>query len=179
MDKKTVVVGVDPGSYRCGVAVMELDGDKIKLLDSLLIVPEKDANQVMRVYSVYSTFKKVLEKYSKTHDIYVAGEMFISMRAMFGGDIPQKIIGGLFIAAVEAGALGYREFNKKTINKTVTGFGGSSKRKISKIDVKKSIISMGFDVGEAAYDVYDAIAVAITFARNLKLEEDNDPSISS
>ena len=148
------VLALDPGYDRLGVAVLERENGKEKLLFSTCIETARDEVLSKRLFQVGEAVEKLIGEHAPTA---------IGIETLFFNKNVKTAIGvaqarGIILfLAQKAGCLVY-EFGPQEIKVAVTGYGKSDKKAV--IDMVKRLVE---EVPEHAHDdEYDAIAVGIT-----------------
>ena len=148
------VIAVDPGYDRLGVAVLELENGKEKLIHSSCIETKKSDTLPDRIFVAGEEFTKLLEKYQPTA---------LAIETIFFNNNQKTAIGvagirGMLIyLAKQKGCVVY-EFNPQEIKVAITGYGKSDK--IAVIDMVKRLVPLA--PLKALDDEYDAIAIGVT-----------------
>lgn len=165
-----IVIGFDPGSYHTGYAVVQygMKSGVIRIIDAGTI-HDKNENPLIRIANIYDGVCAILKKHQALNrNILVVAERFFA-KNMFGADLPPKIMGTLMLASIKelpAERSWYIEYNKRSINKSVTGYGGSKKRKVTKKDISTFLQAM-FKLPAGITDnmdehSWDALACCVT-----------------
>lgn len=151
------ILGIDPGSSRCGYGLIEKDGSKITLIKAGLIeIKESDINQKLLYLS--NDYKKILQK--NKPNIVGIEKIFFSKNTKTAIEIAQAR--GVLILETLKRALPIIEFTPQEIKQGVTNYGSADKKAVAKM-VKIILNQPNLNVID---DVTDAIAVAINTANN-------------
>ena len=148
------VISVDPGYDRLGVAVMELEDGKEKLIYSCCIETDKQQSFFERLEVLGRGFVSLLEKYSP--DTLAIETIFFNKNLKTAIGVAQAR--GILIYLAQINNCVVYEFGPQEIKVAVTGYGKSDKAAV--IDMTKRLIPTAPDT--ALDDEYDAIAVGIT-----------------
>lgn len=148
------VISIDPGYDRIGVAVMELENDKEKLIHSCCIETNKSDELHLRLTQLGREFDTLIQTYSPTA---------VAIETIFFNKNVTTAIGvaqarGIFIYLSQIHDCIFYEFGPQEIKVAVTGYGKSDKGAV--IDMVKRLVPAAPD--KALDDEYDAIAVGIT-----------------
>lgn len=148
------VISVDPGYDRIGVAVLELEKEKEKLIYSCCIETDKKSSLNERTLFLGREFEKLIIKYSP--DTLGIETLFFNknIKTALGVSQARGVI--LYIAQTHKCAV--YEFGPQEIKIAVTGYGKSDKGAV--IDMVKRLVPESPE--SALDDEYDAIAVGIT-----------------
>jgi crossover junction endodeoxyribonuclease RuvC len=148
------VISIDPGYDRIGIAVMELENDKEKLIHSSCIETNKSQELYLRLTQLGKEFEQLLKVYSPTA---VAIEtLFFNKNVKTAMGVAQAR--GIFIYLSQIQNCAFYEFGPQEIKIAVTGYGKSDKGAV--IDMVKRLVPEA--PAAALDDEYDAIAVGIT-----------------
>ncbi len=156
---KKKILGIDPGTINCGYAVIEKDGNNIKLIEAGLI---KIKTKVLQEQIVEMT--EGLDMIFSSHDIKE-----VSIEDMFYAFNPKSVIKlAQFRGAISLKVLqvfgNFNEYTPLQVKKAVTGNGKATKEQVSfmvkrLLGIKKEIKPL---------DITDAIAIALTHAQRIK-----------
>lgn len=148
------VLGIDPGYDRLGVAVMEKDGGKEKLLFSTCILTDKSTSLPERIGELGTKLRLIMTEHRPDQ---------VAIETLFFNKNQKTVVavaearGVVIFLARECGAE-VKEFGPAEVKVAVTGYGQSDKTAI--VDMLKRLVPNlppnGLD------DEYDAIAVAVT-----------------
>lgn len=148
------VISIDPGYDRIGIAVMEIENDREKLIHSSCIETNKQEALYLRLTQLGREFDKLLHTYSPTA---VAIEtLFFNKNVKTAMGVAQAR--GIFIYLSQIHNCAFYEFGPQEIKIAVTGYGKSDKGAV--IDMVKRLVPEA--PSKALDDEYDAIAVGIT-----------------
>jgi len=148
------VLGVDPGYDRVGLAVMEYENGKEKLLFSMCLETNKADHLHIRLQQVGNMITKLV----KEHRVDTLGieTLFFNKNVKTAMSVAEAR-GIIIYTALEAGCQIY-EFSPQAIKIATTGYGNSDK--VAMTAMVKQLVP---DVPLTALDdEYDAIAVGIT-----------------
>jgi crossover junction endodeoxyribonuclease RuvC len=157
------VLGIDPGYDRVGLAVMEYENGKEKLLYSTCILTDKKAELNKRLQVIGVTITKIIQE----HDVDTLGieTLFFNKNVKTAMGVAQAR-GVIIFTAMQENCV-VHEFSPQAIKIATTGYGNSNKVAITAM-VKQLVPDVPLD---ALDDEYDAIAVGITclahFGRNV------------
>lgn len=147
------IIGVDPGSTVTGYAIIECQGDKIKVLTMGIIKLSKFNNHQQKLREIFLRIQDVIERYNPS---------MMGIEAPFYGKNPQSMLKlgraqGVAIAAASAMDLDVEEFSPKRIKQSITGSGNASKEKVAGM----LAIIVGANLDHKTLDATDALAVAV------------------
>ena len=152
------ILGIDPGTRNCGYAIVEKNGNSVKLIEAGLI---KIKTKILREQIVEMTegFDLIFDKHVINH---------VSIEDMFYAFNPKTVIKlAQFRGAISLKILqkfgNFAEYTPLQVKQAVTGNGKATKEQVAfmvkrLLGVKKEIKPL---------DITDAIAIALTHAQRL------------
>jgi len=145
--KETRVIGIDPGSYKTGYAVLEIHNNSYKLLTSGTILAKKKPENL----------KKIFEELNTVIKDFLPDE--IALESSFYGKNPQTLIRlgeirGVILLVSSINDTPIFEYTPQQIKSAVTGYGWAKKE-----DVLEMVTRL-FQVTPKHQDEADAIATA-------------------
>lgn len=154
-----IIVSLDPGYDRLGIAVIEKNvRGKEKLLFSVCHVTDKKSSFEDRLLSITHALKEVITRYSP--EVCVIEKLFFQKNRKTAM-LVSRAIGALMITALDAN-IPIFEYTPLEIKKAVTGNGGSTKIEMMKM-IPMLIHCPKLSAGEDMFDdEFDAIAVGLT-----------------
>lgn len=144
------ILSIDPGSKHLGYAIFD-DG---KLTSYGLVQANKIRDKHARSYTIVSEVSQLLTN-AKPDEVVV--EEYYSFSRRVGSDVVPNIRGAIFYLLTKAG-IKIAEVNPRRVKKCVTGNGNAPKP-----IVKNSVITREHVPDKMKPDVYDAIAIGITY----------------
>lgn len=157
------VLSIDPGYDRCGIAVLDENGSKNKLVFSTCVQTNKKSPYAERLLEVVSTVEKYIGEYSP--DMVGVEEIFITNNQKTAMKIAEVRGAILYVC----GKLNIKvfEFSPPQIKLAVTGSGSASKDEVTKMvnlilaktDTAKTAGTSALD--SKLDDEYDAIACGL------------------
>jgi crossover junction endodeoxyribonuclease RuvC len=148
------VIGVDPGYDRLGVAVMEKDGGKERLIFSTCILTDKKAALPERIGEAGAQFRSIISEHRPDQ---VAIETLFFNKNQKTAVAVAEARGAIIFLAREYGAA-VKEFGPAEVKVAVTGYGKSDKTAVTDM-LRRLVPNIPL---KAMDDEYDAIAVAVT-----------------
>jgi crossover junction endodeoxyribonuclease RuvC len=150
-----IILSLDPGYDRCGIAVIERTSDgKEKLINSICVTTDKNDPFEKRLVAVAQVFRNWIQEYKPT--ICVLETLFFTTNQKTAMHVAETR-GALLFVACESN-IPIREFTPKQVKIAVTGDGAASKKQV--IYMIPKLISL---TQKIQYDdEYDAIAVGLT-----------------
>lgn len=150
-----VVIAVDPGYDRFGIAVLKKEQNgKDKLIYSSFVQTDSKSDFVLRLYTVLAELKKQIKEYKP--EFLAVETLFFSNNQKTAMHVAE-VRGAVLFVAKEAG-LKIMEIHPLKIKQAITGDGKSDKAQIIKmIELLTGLKKKTKD------DEYDAIAVGLAF----------------
>lgn len=154
------ILGIDPGSRNCGYAVIQLEKNKISLVEAGLI---KIKERILQHQIL--EFVEGIDLVLKNHSIdsvaiedmfYAYNPKSVIKLAQFRGALSLKIL-------QELG--NFAEYTPLQVKKALTGNGKAQKEQVA--FMVKRLLGIKGEI--KPLDITDAIAIAITHAQRLKL----------
>ena len=156
-----IIISIDPGYERLGIAVLEKNQGKEKLIYSdCLRTSPKDSHEDRTLY-LGIKLEKLIQKYSPT--IFVFESLFFNSNQKTAMHV-SKTLGALIYVAKRKG-LDVFEFTPPQIKVAVTGNGRSSKEGV----IKMIPLLIKIPEKKMLDDEYDAIGCGLTFFANYKM----------
>lgn len=157
-----IIIGIDPGSRNAGYGVIEVNGKKIKYLDSGVLKFGHIDEFMHRLGEIYTSFSDVIIKY-KPEEIAIESLVYVKSATSYAKLSQAR---GAMIAAFMSSHLGkVYEYAPNLIKSSVSGHGHASKEGVEK--------SVEFFLGKRKFstsDESDALAIAICHALNRKVK---------
>lgn len=158
MNKKEIILGVDPGTIITGYGIISTI-PKLETLDFGCIKPPKDLSLEKRYKIIYESLQSLIEVYQPTH---------IAVESQFVLKNPQSAIklgmakGMVFLLAAQKN-IPVLEFAPKKAKLAIVGKGTASKFQVQKMI--QSLLNL--PVLPEPEDAADALALAICLSHNL------------
>ena len=149
------VLAIDPGYDRLGVAVMEKDDGKEKILYSACLTSDKNQSHSERLLRLGEGLNVVLDKYKP--GCVALETLFFNQNQSTAIKVAE--VRGLIMYLAKKHSCEVHEFGPQEIKVAVTGYGKSDKRAV--LDMIKRLIPKA--PKGALDDEYDAIAIGITY----------------
>ena len=151
-DKKRYI-GVDPGTNFLGYAVIEIEGQKISIIEIGVVTMAHLEEQPPKLKKIFERLTEVILEHKPTE---------MAVEAPFFGKNVQSMLKlgraqGVAIAAGMVAGLEVTEYSPKKIKQSVTGKGASSKEQVA--SMLETILHKKLD--EHTLDATDALAAAV------------------
>jgi crossover junction endodeoxyribonuclease RuvC len=152
MNKPYKILGVDPGTNILGYAVIEIDGNKTKIIQFGVIKLKGEENHMDKLKEIFLQLQEIIETYLPKH---------MAIEAPFYGNNIQSMLKlgraqGVAMAAAITMGLEIHEYSPKKIKQSVTGNGNASKEQV--YAMLESILKV--KITSEYYDATDALATA-------------------
>lgn len=162
-DKHMIILGVDPGIAIVGYGVVELTGNKYRVLDYGAITTPSDDLFPDRLKAVYDQLSEIILEY-RPDDLAIE-ELFFSKNVKTAIKVGHAR--GVEILAAVNHELEVYEYTPLQIKQAVVGYGRAEKRQVQEM-VK---ILLNLKEIPKPDDVADALAVAICHGSSIKFKE--------
>ncbi|HET9057704.1 MAG TPA: crossover junction endodeoxyribonuclease RuvC [Chitinophagaceae bacterium] len=154
MQKKAkIILGIDPGTLLMGYGIIEVRGNKLKLLemDALKLSSKKDNHQRLQI--IHEKVLAIIKKFKPD---------YFAIEAPFFGKNVQSMLKlgraqGVAIAAAMSTGLEVTEYSPKKVKQSITGNGNANKEQVFKM--LQQILC--FEHKPKHFDASDALAVAV------------------
>ena len=153
---KVRIAGFDPGHARTGYAILDADGNALRLVEAGLLSTESRETPERRLASIAKDVGTVLEKHSP--ESVAIEELFFSKNVTTAMRVAEAR--GVILAAVADAGLAAAEYGPGTVKQQLTGFGKAPKDQVALMVCRL----VGLKEAPKPDDVTDAIAVAICHA---------------
>lgn len=155
------IIGIDPGTATTGFGLIEANNDKLIFLDAGVITTKPNIPMPERLEILYNDISGLLKEFKPDQS---AIELLF-----FGTNVTTAIsVGqarGVALLALQQAGLSIAEYNPMQIKMTITGYGGAKKPQMQEM-VR---ILLNLKVVPKPDDAADALAIAMTHARNVNL----------
>ncbi|MGQ9819167.1 MAG: crossover junction endodeoxyribonuclease RuvC [Candidatus Kapaibacteriales bacterium] len=148
-----IVLGVDPGSVKCGYGILKVDNQNLLVVDFGIIYPKKNSNNFIgRLKVIYDKIALLIQTYFVDEAVF---------ETHFYAKNPQSLLKlsqartSAILAAINL-KLPIFEYSPKQIKLAVTGKGNAPKKSVSYMISKL----LNLELSNSKYDVSDALAVA-------------------
>ena len=153
------ILGIDPGSIKCGYGLISMQRREARYLTSGTISPSRTKPLHNRLKYIYEALTGIIRNYRPDH--IVVEKMFYakSIRAAMSLGYARGIV--LLAAASEQVDL--QERSALEVKKSVVGYGRAEKLQVQKM--VKIVLNLQ---GELSPDSADALALALCYANAIK-----------
>lgn len=164
--QKHIILGIDPGIERLGIAILSVDPENKKketvLFSECFTTNKKDTTQY-RLSLIYKHIEEIITIY--TPSVVAIENIFFSVNQKTAVVVAQSR--GVVLAAVGQHGLGIIELTPNEIKLAVTGYGKATKNDIIKMVPK--IVNL--PTNSLQDDEIDAIAIALCASGRLRYSQ--------
>jgi crossover junction endodeoxyribonuclease RuvC len=151
--KPTVILGIDPGTIVMGYGLIEVQQNKMTLLEMGVLKPGKIKDGYKKLQLIYETVSGLITKYKP--------DSFAIEAPFFGKNVQSMLkLGraqGVAIAAAMQHGMDVTEYAPKKVKQSVTGNGNADKEQVMKMLQR----ILQFTDDPKYFDASDALAVAV------------------
>lgn len=158
-----VIMGIDPGTARCGYGIIEQTGGAIKLVDCGLIDTPAGTSAAERLSGIFSRLNNLIETH--TPAAVAVEELFYGNNAKTAISVGQAR--GVVLLSAATNNIETAEYTPPQIKLAVTGYGKADKEQVR--SMVKTILKLKELTGHD--DVSDALAVAICHAFSFRMAD--------
>lgn len=155
-NKDQIILGVDPGYGRVGIAVLQKSNSGESLLHSECFETSQKISHSERLLLISGRVAEIMKKYSPDK---IAVETLLWSKNKKTALQVAEARGVILLEAAKQGVL-ICEYNPNQIKLAVTGYGKSDKKQV--IDMVERLVKI--DARKKHDDEYDAIAACLTCA---------------
>jgi crossover junction endodeoxyribonuclease RuvC len=150
----SIVLGVDPGLARCGIAAVTLRDRKAHLVAATTVLTDPSDEEAARLGRIGAAVRAAILEHGPTA---VAVERVAWSRNQVSAMQVARATGAVMLVAAEAG-LGVAEYGPNEVKQAVTGMGNADKGQVQRALGRVH----GLRGVPAQPDAADAVAVALT-----------------
>ena len=154
-----VILGIDPGLARLGYGVIEVEGDKRRVIQYGMLTTPAGVPMPKRLQQLWRGMNQLMDLYKP--DEVAFEELFFSKNITTGMSV--SMARGVALVAVAERTENLYEYTPMQIKQAVTGYGGADKHQV------QMMVKMLLNMKEIAKpdDAADALAVALTHANSM------------
>lgn len=158
-----IILGIDPGLATLGYGVIEVNGDRRRLIQFGTVNTRAGQPIPQRLRSLYRGVNQLLDIYRP--DDVAFEELFFSKNITTGIMVSEAR--GVALLAVAERTEELYEYTPNQIKQAVTGYGSAEKRQVQEM-VRRLL---GMQEIAKPDDAADALAVALTHANSLSMKK--------
>ena len=147
------VLGIDPGTHKMGVGIVDSAGDEMRMMYSEVIAPRSRSHISSRLLYLFSNLTRIIDQWSPSEVAVEEPFTAQNVRAAMAIGHAQAVA----MVAAAQGDIPYFGYAPREVKQSVTDYGGSSKEQVKEM-VK---VILGLTALPESSDAADALAVAI------------------
>ena len=154
-----VILGIDPGLARLGYGVIEVDGDKRRVIQFGMLTTPAGVPMPKRLQQLWRGMNQLMDIYKP--DEVAFEELFFSKNITTGMSV--SMARGVALVAVAERTENLYEYTPMQIKQAVAGYDGADKHQV------QMMVKILLNMKEIAKpdDAADALAVALTHANSM------------
>ena len=158
-----VILGIDPGLATVGYGVIEVNGDRRRMLQYGTVNTKAGESTPARLCSIFEAINQLMDIYQP--DDVAIEELFFSKNITTGIAVGEAR--GVILVAVSRRTENLYEYTPMQIKQAVTGWGGADKRQV------QQMVKVLLNMQEIARpdDAAAALAVAMTHANSASMKK--------
>lgn len=156
------ILGIDPGLATIGFGVIDVEGDKRRLIQFGTVNTRAGVTTPLRLRSIYRGINQLLDTYEP--DDVAFEELFFSKNITTGMTVSQAR--GVILLAVAERTENMYEYTPNQIKQAVVGYGRADKHQVQ--DMVRRLLNMQ-EIARPD-DAADALAVALTHANSMHMK---------
>ncbi len=157
------IMGIDPGTIRCGYGVVDLSAGSARALDYGVVRPPRGTELPERLQIIYEGLCQLIDQHEP--------EVGVVEGAFYGGNAKTAIkIGearGIALLAVTRADLQLEQYPPATVKKAVVGNGNASKEQVQQM-IK---VELGLPEVPEPNDAADGLALALSYCHRKRFED--------
>jgi len=168
-----VILGIDPGTVVMGYGIIHITGNNLKLVSAGVLALDKKEDHFLRIKEIFDTVEKLIKQYKP--DEFSIEEPF------FGKNVQSMLKLGRAQGAAISAALHHHlpvhGYSPRTIKKSITGNGASSKEQVA--SMLRTILK--FEETPKFLDATDALGVAVChyFQTKVLSQNNSNPDVKA
>ena len=158
-----IILGIDPGLATLGYGVIEVEGDRRRLIQFGTLTTPAGQPMPQRLRAIFQGMNQLMDIYRP--DDVAFEELFFSKNITTGMAV--SAARGVALVAVVQRTDNLYEYTPMQIKQAVTGYGGADKHQV------QQMVKMLLNMREIARpdDAADALAVALTHANSMNMKK--------
>ncbi|MDD3628791.1 MAG: crossover junction endodeoxyribonuclease RuvC [Candidatus Humimicrobiaceae bacterium] len=165
MNSKIRILGIDPGLETTGVSILDVNNGKYQSVYLNCIITKKDKPASERLKEIYLEINRLIKEYRP--DCMVVEEIFFNINTKTALEVGQAR--GVSILAGSINNIKIYEYTPLEVKQAITGYGRATKNQIK--HMLKIILGVKEDFLPKKDDAWDAIAISVCHANNIKFKE--------
>lgn len=152
------IFGIDPGMAIVGYSILDIDGDKYKLVASGSIQTSKKLSESARLLEIFKDMKELINTYEP--DVASVEKLFFFKNQKT--IMPVSQARGVILTVLEMLEVPMFEYTPLVVKQVLTGYGRASKDEVANLVT----LALKGQTMPKLDDTVDAIAIAICHARS-------------
>lgn len=148
------IIGIDPGTGRLGFGVIEVDSNKVRLIDAGIITTPAHTEHAERLEDIFDNLSEIIR--DTKPDVMSIEKLFFAQNITTAMTVSEAR--GVAILAGKKANLEIYEYTPLQIKQTMTGYGRADKKQIQEM-VR---LHLNLEKMPQPDDCADALAAAIT-----------------
>ncbi|NTV30925.1 crossover junction endodeoxyribonuclease RuvC [candidate division WWE3 bacterium] len=163
MSRRKKILGIDPGLADLGWGIIEVEKNRVFPVDYGVIKTKANTPLAERLSIIYTELKQLISQHQPDH--VGIEKLFFGKNAKTAMSVGEAR--GVVVLTLFQHALIYTEFTPAAVKIALTGYGNADKHQVQEM-VKHTLKLRQIPKPD---DAADALAIAITMAYNLKLNQ--------
>ena len=157
------ILGIDPGTYRLGVGLIDTNRDEMSYVKSFLLTASKADQLSDRLHVLYEGLVKIIEQWEPDEAAIEQPFVHLNVRTSMAIGYVQAIA---MLAAAHYN-IPVQMYSPREIKKSVTDYGNSTKEQVHEM-VK---VMLDLENLQESLDVSDALSVTICHSREVHIRQ--------
>ena len=157
-----IILAIDPGYDRLGIAILEKKSGKEILLHSECFSPEKNKAEEKRIFLIGEKIGKIITKYKP--EALALESLFFNKNQKTALLVAETR--GVIMYEASRSKMSIKQFTPLQVKIAITGYGRSEKKQVS--EMVKKLIEIEKE-GKILDDEYDAIAIGLTYFASVRI----------
>jgi crossover junction endodeoxyribonuclease RuvC len=157
-----IILGVDPGTARCGLGVIEKKGNTLTTVTYGLIESDTSYSQAERLEIIYVEINRTIKKHKP--DIIAVEKLFFSRNVKTAMTVGEAR--GVILLCAQLAGVKIMEYSPMEVKMALTGYGMADKNQV--LAMTKAIL--GLKETPKPDDVADALAIAVCCASSSRMD---------
>lgn len=151
-NKKTIILGIDPGTHRLGYGIIEANGRKLTPI-TYGVIETKAKHSADQLYATHIALKKIIDEYHP--DVCGVEKLFFSKNQKTALSVSEAK--GVILMTVAQAGISVFEMAPNEVKQTISGYGQADKKAV----LKMVQLILGIKNFTSIDDASDALAIAI------------------
>ncbi len=157
-----VILGIDPGSIKCGYGLLDLDRRTIVAAGADVVKTKANDSLHIRINHIYTKINEIINEYNP--DVIAVESIFYGKNIQSAFTLGHAR--GVILLAIAQNETKFYEYSPREVKKAVTGNGNASKNQVRYM-VEQMLKLKNIPNSE---DAFDALAVALCHYNKVKFD---------